>query len=323
MPETRAPRYPAASPTRRIGAAPRSRRYRTRRSLRSPERGPSAYWLNVQPTRADASAWTNSWAPTAVSAPSEIVRVVLDGVRPLGGRARWAVIALFVVIATDILAIGSDFLEIRLMGRLVDGENVSSSSLDSDEIRQGVAALVVLVAYAAAIVLFIRWFNRAYSNLPALRSRPRFKRGWAIGGWFVPILWFWRPKQIANDIWRGSDPSPRSLQITKTGVGPLLGLWWAAWIIGGFIFTRSNLVYLNTPTATDAGVSAMFGSTEDAQGIRYAAILDVVASSIDIAAAVLAILVVRELTSRELERERMLATVPDAAPAAESATAIE
>jgi hypothetical protein len=249
-----------------------------------------------------------------MSGACEIVRAVLEGVRPLEGRARWAVIALVAVIATDILAIGSDLLEIRLMGRLVDGADVSPSSLDSDDIRQGVVALVVFAAYVAAIVLFIRWFHRAYSNLPALRSSPRFTRGWAIWGWFVPILWFWRPKQIANDIWRGSDPSPRSLEIAKTDVATLLGLWWAVWIISGLVYTRSTLAYLNTPTATDAGVSAMLGSTDDAEAIRNIAILDVVASGIDIAAAVLAILVVRELTSRQLARERMLATAPDPAP---------
>jgi len=233
------------------------------------------------------------------------------------------VIALVAVIVSDILAIGSDLLEIRLMSRLVDGDDVSLSSLDSDDLRQGVAALVVFAVFVASTVLFLRWFHRAYSNLPALRSQPRFKRGWAIGGWFVPIMWFWRPKQIANDIWRGSDPSPRALEFTRTEVGSLLGLWWAAWIIGGFVYTRSTLAYLNTPAASDAGISALVGDVQDARDIRYAAILDVVASGIDIAAAVLAILVVRALTSRELGRARLVATFPDAAPAAGSASAVE
>lgn len=243
-------------------------------------------------------------------------------VRPLAKPARWAVIALVAVIATDILAIGSDWLEIRLMTRLRDGEDVSSS-LDSNDTRQSVAALVVFAVYVASIVLFIRWFQRAYSNLPALRSELRFKRGWAIGGWFVPILWFWRPKQIANDIWRGTDPSPRSLQMTKTQVAPLLGFWWAAWIISGFVYTRSSLAYASNPTAVEAWLSAALGSTEDAEDIRYAAILDVVANGIDIVAAVLAILVVRQLTSRELERDRMLGALPETVPDDGSGPAVE
>jgi hypothetical protein len=258
-----------------------------------------------------------------MSGSCEIVRAVPEGIRPLEGPGRWAVVALVTVIAADILTIGSDLLEIRLMSRLVDGEDVSLSSLDSNDIRQGVVALALFATYVAAVVLFIRWFHRAYSNLPALRSTPRFKRGWAIGGWFVPILWFWRPKQIANDIWRGSDPSPRSLQIMKTDVPPLVGLWWAAWIIGSLVYTRSTLAYLNTPAASDAGVSAVLGDLEGARNIRHAAILDVVASGIDIAAAVLAILVVRELTSRQLGRAGMLAAAPDPAPTLGSTSAVE
>jgi hypothetical protein len=248
---------------------------------------------------------------------------VPEALRPLEGRARWAVIALVAVIVTDILAIGSDLLEIRLMNRLVGGEDVSPSSLDSNDIRQIVVGLLVLAAYVASIVLFIRWFHRAYSNLPALGSEPRFKRGWAIGGWFVPIMWFWRPKQIANDIWRGTDSSTRSLHITKTDVAPLVGIWWAAWIIAGVVFTRSSLAYASTPTALEAGVSAMLGDTADAEDIRRAAVLDLVANGIDIAAAVLAILVVQRMTSRQSERERMLAALRESPPAVGSTPEVE
>jgi len=252
-----------------------------------------------------------------------IIAAVAKALRPLEGPGRWAVIALVAVIVTDIVAIGSDLLEIRLMNRLVDGEDVSLSSLDSDDTRQLVVSVVVLAVYVASIVLFIRWFHRAYSNLPALGSELRFKRGWAIGGWFVPIMWFWRPKQIANDIWRGTDPSTRSVHITKTDVAPLVGIWWAAWIIAGVVFTRSNLAYASTPTGLEAGVTAMLGDTADAEDIRRAAVLDVVANGIDIAAAVLAILVVQRITSRQFERERMLALLREPRPAAGSTSEVE
>jgi hypothetical protein len=252
-----------------------------------------------------------------------MVQAVSESIRPLESPARWAVIGLVAVIVSDIVAIGSDLLEIRLMNRLLTGEEVSLETLDNNDLRQGIVALVVLAAFVVSAVLFIRWFHRAYSNLPALDVTTRFKRGWAIWAWFVPILWFWRPKQIANDIWRGGFPSPQPMAITRTEVPGLLGFWWAAWIIGGFAYTRSTLAYLNTPPADDAGLSALLGDTEGASDIRYAAILDVVASGIDIAAAVLAILVVRALTSRQVQRARVLATDPDAASAAGSTAAVE
>jgi len=136
-------------------------------------------------------------------------------------------------------------------------------------------------------------------------------------------MWFWRPKQIANDIWRGTDSSTRSLHITKTDVAPLVGIWWAAWIIAGVVFTRSSLAYASTPTALEAGVSAMLGDTADAEDIRRAAVLDLVANGIDIAAAVLAILVAQRMTSRQSERERMLASLRESPPAVGSTPEVE
>ena len=90
-------------------------------------------------------------------------------------------------------------------------------------------------ARAARTALFLRWFYAAYGNLPLLSAgSPRFKRGWAIGAWFVPILNLFRPKQIANDIWRGSDPqlSPGASPDWSGGSLPgLYALWWGGWIV--------------------------------------------------------------------------------------------
>lgn len=240
-------------------------------------------------------------------------RRMTESLRPLESRARWAVIGLVAVMVSDVLAIGSDLLEIRLMDRLIAGKDVSASSLDSDDIRQGVVAILQVVAYVGAIVFFLRWFHRAYSNLAALGSRPRFGRGWALGGWFVPILWWWRPKQIANDIWRGNDPDVRSrnLLIGKTAVPPLLTAWWIVWLISNSVNWQAGLLWWDVPTAIDAGTTAALGDTVDAEAVRDTAIVDAVSSGIDVAAAVLAVLVVRKLSARQYARERVVASLPE------------
>ena len=61
--------------------------------------------------------------------------------------------------------------------------------------------------FLTAFGFLIAWTNRAYRNLQ--RSVPMTcgsRDGWAVGGWFVPFLNFVRPKQIMNDVWRGSSP---------------------------------------------------------------------------------------------------------------------
>lgn len=248
-----------------------------------------------------------------------------EGLRPLEGRARWAVIALIVVIVTDVAAIGSDWLTIDLMNDVLDGRAFTPSRLENDDLRQGIAGLLWLAAYIGAAVFFIRWFHPAYSNLRALGGELRFKTGWAIGAWFVPVLNLWRPKQIANDVWRGSDPSVRSvhLQVAKTSVTPLLGFWWGAWIIASIVGNAAGRVWWGSTTAEEAGAEAVLGSIEPTFGsndaaveLRGAAIFDLVFSVIDIAAAILAILVVRLLTARQAERNRVVGALPEDSPPA-------
>ena len=84
-------------------------------------------------------------------------------------------------------------------------------------------SLLETAAYLVAGVAFVAWFHRMYKNLGALGSPPRFSSGWAVGAWFVPFLNLVRPKQMADEIWRGANPSTRS-----TG---LVSWWWAAFLV--------------------------------------------------------------------------------------------
>jgi hypothetical protein len=211
----------------------------------------------------------------------------------------WAVIALVAVIFSDLLAIWSDLQEIDLVDRILDGEAVTEDELDDNDARQGLVALVQLALLIVAAVFFIRWFRAAYSNLGVLgQPNLRFGTGWAIGAWFVPFLNLWRPKQIANDIWRGSAPDapPFEKQGWKDApVTPLVHVWWAAWIAAGIV---GNIV------------ARLWWSGDTPDDIKTAAQGDIAFSFIDIAAAVLAIFVVRRLTSRQEERTRRIATMP-------------
>jgi hypothetical protein len=205
-------------------------------------------------------------------------------------------IALVVVAVTDVAAIVSDILEIRLMGRLIERESVPVSDVDANDDRQTVVGSLLFAAYVVAAVLFIRWFHAAYANLKALgQPNPRYGPGWAIGGWFVPILNVWRPKQIANDIWRGSDPAAPALHDsawTSIPVPGLLTAWWITWIVSAYVANLGFRTWWQSDTASD---------------IRTADLVDVAGLALDIVAAVLAVVVVRRLTARQAERARAVA----------------
>lgn len=214
-----------------------------------------------------------------------------EGYKPLRGRAAWAQRALIAMIVMDLIAVVSGVAEYGLYQQDV----ITQNELDSTDLRQGLVAVVQTVVFIFAAVMFIRWFKRAYENLRALGVTDlRFRVGWAIWGWFVPILNLWRPKMIANDIWRGSDPAappPATDEEWRRRPVPVLYQpWWAGFVILNFLY---NIAFRLSIRADDI--------TE----LEDAASAYLFADSLSAITGVLAVLVVRRTT----ERQEVKATV--------------
>lgn len=74
----------------------------------------------------------------------------------------------------------------------------------------------------AAIVVFIAWFSRCRDVAELLApGRHRYRAGWAVGAWFVPVVMWWFPHRIARDIWRANG-STRGEWVVHA--------WWIAWL---------------------------------------------------------------------------------------------
>ena len=78
-------------------------------------------------------------------------------------------------------------------------------------------------------ILVLTWIHRANHNARRLGAIDmHFTPGWAIGWYFVPIAWFWKPYQAMTEIWRASrNPS----DWRGEPVSPLLPWWWVLWIV--------------------------------------------------------------------------------------------
>jgi len=225
---------------------------------------------------------------------------------PLGGRARAARTALFVVAALDVVGLVSGLVQLYVLQGIESGE-LSDGAATANDVFYGGIGIVQLLALITTAVLFLRWFYAAYGNLPLLSAgSPRFKRGWAIGAWFVPILNLFRPKQIANDIWRGSDPrlSPEASPDWSGGSLPgLYALWWGGWIVDNFL---DNLAFRLTLRA------------EEFPELYASAYAYLAADAIEIPLAFVAAAVVSRTTRRQEERAAAMSSGAAPEPSGQS-----
>lgn len=210
---------------------------------------------------------------------------------PLGGRAHWAKRALTASIGLSLIALVADFQQWTFTKRVATGEATLDELRTNDSV-QAFVALAQLAALIAAGILFLCWFHRAYANLKALGTEGLpHGPGWAVGYWFVPIVNLVRPATVACDIWNASDPAsdPRSWQQRKQ---PRLIIgWWLTFLLSGLVGRVGT---------------SLWNGASDPDRLRQAAVVLLVADVLTIAAGVLAVVFVRETTTRQETRASTL-----------------
>lgn len=172
---------------------------------------------------------------------------------------------------------------------------ITQAEAETNDSRQVAIGGVQLLVLLGTGIAFIIWFHRCYRNLLAFPvTKLRFGTGWAIGAWFVPILNSFMPKQIANDIWRGSSPSVKDdhHEVWKDPVPGFLLVWWLVWLLG---------------VAIDRGIFRSLRHTVPTlNDLQWQSKLYIASDVLLSLAAILAIVVVRRITDRQEERARSL-----------------
>ena len=200
---------------------------------------------------------------------------------------RGLAVAMTVLLAIDAV-VAAILVPLALHERQVAHDATSFGVLFvTDKVRTAVDAVngvagIHFLLFLAIAVLWMIWMWRAATNTTLLRRfKPRFASGFAIGGWFIPIAFWIIPGMHMYDIDKGSGP-PAGPGERPRGSG-LLVVWWILFVIGW--------------------AGSGFGQVTLKQGHRYDAssfdvrnAVFVIAMVAMLAAAVLAILVVRSIT---------------------------
>ena len=233
------------------------------------DRTPSSSFPPMPPPPPAPPAPASYWVPGAVE-------------RPLGELAIAVRILLGLVVLADLFRLLTLVNQATLLQSLEsDPASVTIAAANDSDEQVGIAGFAYLPILLATSIVFIIWFYRARKNVDTYGpSRQRRSPGWAIGGWFCPVVNLWFPYQIAADVLAASHaPAVR-------GRGTLRA-WWTLWLIANFL-----------------AVSAA-GTGNGARSVRElitAADTAVLAVAVNIAAAILAVIVVGQITAAQRNR---------------------
>jgi hypothetical protein len=171
-------------------------------------------------------------------------------VRKLGTIVNLTIVTLAVVMTIPrMVSTWGDYARIQdlVAGRLTF-DAAKSAELDSLMADAGTTAVTFLGVVAAGVV-FLMWFSRARVNAELVSPMPhRLSRGWAIGGWFVPVANWWLPAVAMNDVARASDPDG-----AQRRVDPIVAAWWSSLVLSSLLVTFGMFAIPNPVVTYNAG----------------------------------------------------------------------
>ncbi|HST61240.1 MAG TPA: DUF4328 domain-containing protein [Longimicrobium sp.] len=218
-------------------------------------------------------------------------------------RGRYAIAALKANVAMDVAMLACSLVNLWLFSRLVAGEHVGDDQITAIDGATGIISLIALVALVFAAVTFIRWLMQARRNVEVLGARGLVhSREWAVWGWFVPFLNLFRPYQVVDEVWRGSDPQPGRPFATMSAATPsLLGLWWGVWILNGVLGQAVFRMQMALDESSDLSAFILVERVSLVSGV------------VSVGAALLAMRVVRGIDARQRDRALRMAAEAQAA----------
>lgn len=201
-------------------------------------------------------------------------------------RSRATVISLGAIMVTDVAAILAGIAYADYLGSLPSESIVAELELAPSEGWYALVGVAQLAVLLFPVVFFLRWFRLCYVNAGRItgegtQHHPR----WVFWGFLTPIANLFFPYQLMREIWEKSiqkwDQEPsRVLGLSEPR--DVVSAWWGAFITASLI---ANLV---ARFSWDAAT---------AQEELYATNGALLSDSIDLVAAALAIMLVRNVTS--------------------------
>lgn len=162
----------------------------------------------------------------------------MNELRPNAQRAKAAIALIWLILALNILTLAFSIFQQYLIEAIENGEYVSETTAYIADYGVSSSALFMAIAAVTSVVIFIRWFRRAYFNLNTITHDTEYSDGWAAGAWFIPIMNLFVPYKIMKELYVKTDKYltlKEGYTDNKKLKTSYIGWWWALWIISGVV----------------------------------------------------------------------------------------
>ncbi len=115
---------------------------------------------------------------------------------------------------------------------------LSTSTAPALALASSLWFVLATLGWLYTIATFLIWLYQARENLDLRGERLlRWAKGWAIGGWFVPLANLVIPARVVGEVYARSEPgAPPGWRMPRVVLW-----WWLALILGIVRFTFSNV----------------------------------------------------------------------------------
>jgi Domain of unknown function (DUF4328) len=179
-----------------------------------------------------------------------------------------------------------------LLSRIANLEFVSEEEVTGSDARIAAVAGIQILTLVVTGIVWLVWQHRSQANLVAARvSGLRFTPGWAVGWWLVPFVNLVKPFQTMRELWKASGGEG---DWGHSRTWPVIGWWWAAWLTAGVLGRIGG---------------GLIAGAKSIETIRSGGRVLILTESLVLAAAILAILLIRSVADRQ---RRLPARIADA-----------
>lgn len=190
--------------------------------------------------------WTGSaWGTRVVNGP------IYAGQAPVGRGfwvLQWVLVALLALdVAVGVARLAVQGWALGVVDRwATDGGPSTQAEIEHFDSLRGLVGLLAGAGLVVTGLVFVTWLFQALGSDRVDSGRVSHGRGWAIGGWFVPVLSLVRPYEMVRDLTRGLSARAPSVRFA-----PLVALWWAGFLVLSVAGTVSRFAGRGIDTAVE------------------------------------------------------------------------